>query len=466
MSRHSPAGSAFGPETGAKHVLVIGGGASGVLMATHLLSQNPAGLRVTLLEASHILGCGIAYSTTDPDHLLNTRVHNMSAFPEDAHHFEHWLQARPEGAGTDGQSFVSRATYGAYLSDLLAPWTEGPEARRLRCLRRICEKLEETADGVVAQLDGGERIHADMAVLATGHAVPAQDQEGLIDSAWVPLQGLDPEAPVTIIGSGLSMVDQVLSLLRNDHRGQITAISRRGQLPRGHAASKPLAVSEAELPLGQNASRLFAFTRALARRAEAAGGTWRDAIDGLRPHVTRLWQTLPVAERARFLRHAVSWWEVHRHRIPPASEATILAAIATGQLELKRGAFIGAERAEDGGLFALIRPHRGAAAQKVPAGRIIDCRGIRHDPEKHASPVVADLLAKGAARLDPLRLGLDIGTDCQLIGADGRPSARILAIGPVSRAAFWEITAIPDIRVQTATLARRISDALLPVAAG
>ena len=46
---------------------------------------------------------------------------------------------------------------------------------------------------------------------------------------------------MVIIGTGLSMVDQALSLLNKGHRGPILAYSRRGLLPLPHAASKPLA---------------------------------------------------------------------------------------------------------------------------------------------------------------------------------------------------------------------------------
>ncbi|WP_430508807.1 FAD/NAD(P)-binding protein, partial [Escherichia coli] len=48
-----------------------------------------------MVEGRHMLGCGVAYSTTDPDHLLNTRVHNMSGFADRPHHFLDWLRGRP-----------------------------------------------------------------------------------------------------------------------------------------------------------------------------------------------------------------------------------------------------------------------------------------------------------------------------------------------------------------------------------
>lgn len=59
--------------------------------------------------------------------------------------------------------------------------------------------------------------------------------------------------------------------------------------------------------------------------------------------------------------------------------------------------------------------------------------------------------------MDTLGIGLDIANDGSVIRADGTASPCLSAIGPVSRAAFWEITAIPDIREQAASLAGRIA---------
>lgn len=456
MSQHPVFTSALPTGDDAGHILIVGGGASGVLMATHLLSAHKK-LRVTILESANLLGCGLAYSTRDPDHLLNTRVHNMSAFPEDPFHFHRWLQGRSEGRGLDEHSFVSRATYGAYLSDLLRPWSLAEEERRLTCLRRKCIRIEERPDGVLAHLEGGDVIGAQIAVLATGHVLPRPDPAGLLTGAWEGVCGLDPDAGVLIIGSGLSMVDQVLSLMKSGHRGPITTLSRRGQLPRPHAPTRPDAIRLDEIPVDQPLSQLLRWLRGRIAWVEADGGTWRDVIDGLRPHVSAIWQVMPVEKRARFLRHLVSWWDVHRHRIPAASDRRIADAVASGKLTHRRGAFLRAERGENGLLRAYIRPHGQTDESVIEAARIIDCRGIRNDPEYNATPLIADLLASGRARVDELRIGLQVSATCQLIDAADRASSRILAIGPVSRAAFWEITAIPDIRVQTAALARRIA---------
>jgi uncharacterized NAD(P)/FAD-binding protein YdhS len=399
-----------------------------------------------------MLDCGAAYSTTYPDHLLNTRAHNMSAFADRPHHFLDWLHDRPEAAGVTDQCFVSRATYGAYMAGLLAPWSGDSADRRLRCVRKTCLRLREAPGGVAATLDDGQVLVGDRAVLATGHTQPAADPGGALSGPWSDPGPVNPDDRIVIVGSGLTMVDCVLSILKSGHRGPILSISRRGLLPRDHVATRPLPIDLADLPLGAPMSALTQWLRGLARAAEGRGGTWRDAVDGVRPHVRRLWRALPPVERARFLRHAATWWDVHRHRIPPASAAIVAGALRSGQLILQRGHYVGADVKAEGGRRVTFRPHGSAAATQITAARIIDCRGIRRDPEQNATPLIADLLTSGQARIDPLRISLDVAGDCAVIARNGAPSRRIYAIGPASRAAFWETTAIPDIRDQVARL--------------
>ncbi|WP_304617165.1 FAD/NAD(P)-binding protein [Paracoccus sp. (in: a-proteobacteria)] len=447
----------FAPQPGhLPHIVIVGGGASGVLLAAHLLRDPRTPLRVTVIEGRHMLGCGVAYSTTDPRHLLNTRVANMSAFPDDPDHFRRWLAGR--GVAATGECFVSRATYGAYMTDLLAPLSADG---RLRCLRATCIRLTSLRAGVAAHLDDGQVIPASAAVLATGHALPEPDPDGLVHGAWQSAPPPPAGGRVVIVGSGLSMVDQAISLLESGHRGEIVAISRRALLPRIHGPATPLPVSRAEVPLGAPVSFILSWLRELAARSEAQGGTWRDAVDGVRPHLAALWRAMPVPDRARFLRHAAPWWEVHRHRLPPESAAPINLALRTGRMRQLAGSFIGANR-EGAVLHALWRPRGTARTLSLVTSRIIDCRGIRRDPEIHATPLVADLLTSGRARIDPLRLGLDVAPDCALIDASGRPNPRIRAIGPASRAAFWEITAIPDIRQQAQGLADELTRLHVP----
>src|ERR1700692_4308524 len=92
-----------------RHVVIVGGGASGALLACHLLRSLSENIQVTLIERNPAIGRGIAYGTADPGHLLNVRAANMSAFADDPDHFLQWLQANSLAAADSDQfCFVSR----------------------------------------------------------------------------------------------------------------------------------------------------------------------------------------------------------------------------------------------------------------------------------------------------------------------------------------------------------------------
>jgi uncharacterized NAD(P)/FAD-binding protein YdhS len=117
---------------------------------------------------------------------------------------------------------------------------------------------------------------------------------------------------------------------------------------------------------------------------------------------------------------------------------------------------------EQGTEHALIRyRRRGATAlETMRVNKIVECRQIGPAPLKVVNPALRSLLEHGLARLDPLQLGIDVTPESAVIRRSGVPSERLFAVGPVTRPAFWEIIAIPDICNQCAALANRLHRAL------
>ncbi|MCY1376940.1 hypothetical protein D9M69_644690 [compost metagenome] len=62
----------------------------------------------------------------------------------------------------------------------------------------------------------------------------------------------------------------------------------------------------------------------------------------------------------------------------------------------------------------------------------------------------------GLAKPDAIDLGLDVTADLQIVNARGEPAGPIFAIGPITKGIFWEVTAVPDIRVQAESLAKTV----------
>ncbi|MBX9355302.1 hypothetical protein K5M33_01075, partial [Chromobacterium vaccinii] len=114
-------------------------------------------------------------------------------------------------------------------------------------------------------------------------------------------------------------------------------------------------------------------------------------------------------------------------------------------------------RDEGGGMEIRYRPRRSEKIEKQHVATVIDCRGGNPRFSTTRNAALIGLMEHGLARPDALDLGLDVTRDLQLLNARGEPSGPFFAIGPVTKGAFWEVTAVPDIRVQ----AERLSAILL-----
>jgi uncharacterized NAD(P)/FAD-binding protein YdhS len=434
-----------------KRILVIGGGASGALVTYHMLRSQRSNVAVTIVESASQLGFGLAYSTRDPGHLLNVRNANMSALPDDSSHFRRWL-ARHRGIAQEDvepEGFASRQAYGRYIASLM----DDVRARHtgegnFEVKRGVCIGLWETAEGVRARLADGRNIGADLAVIATGHD---PDRAPNLTDPWRHDDSteVDRSAPILILGSGLTMVDYVWTLLAGGHTGAIHVLSRRGLLPSVHQPVVARQYQKHDLPKLTSLAGILGWIRA------EANGDWRSVIDGLRPHTQALWQDLPESERSRFLRHARPWWDAHRHRMAPDIAMVVHDAIATGQMRLHAGKVAAIDQ-DDQGYKVRFRPRSSDKDEHLHAARVVDCTGLPTNPVKTRNPLTRHLLATQLARVDRLGLGLEFNQNCALVSADGKSSRRVYGVGPVTRPQFWEIIAIPDIRNQCAVLAERL----------
>ena len=441
-----------------RHAIIIGGGASGVLLAYQLLQNQGSDFCVTLIEKRADIGRGLAYHTGNPDHLLNVRAANMSALPDDPDHFWRWLSSHgPEQRlCPDPFCFVPRRLYGDYIAGLVEPLLAGTCApRSLSIVQGECTGVTESPAGAAVMLADGRRLACDIAFLATGHDRTVKRPRHADPWAAPSIEGIDKSATILILGTGLTAIDYVLTLLADGHRGPVIAMSRRGLISKAHRRVDPVQIAEREVPFGASASDLLHWFRSRVAAHVAQGGDWRSVVDGIRPYTQRIWQELPLQARRRFLEHLRAWWDVHRHRMAPEIEMRVAQALAESRLKLMAAKLTGVEPNADGALVRYRRRGQGKL-ESMQVKTIVDCTGIVRDPRASANPVLRSLFDQGLARPDRLRIGLDVGTDCALIDRDGKPSRRLFAVGPLTRAAFWEIMAIPDIRNQCAELAERL----------
>jgi uncharacterized NAD(P)/FAD-binding protein YdhS len=441
----------------ARSIAIVGGGASGALMTAHLLKCAGEAVRVTLIEPREQIGRGLAYATENDSHRLNVRASNMSAFPDDPDHFWRWLRANGH-SGEDRFCFLPRLVYGRYLGSLIEDRLAETDQRRVRWLRELVTSMSERDGSVTLRFAGSATAAFDMAVLCCGHEAP-ESLDAPFVSPWEDPRAWNtaPNSTILILGTGLTMVDAAIALSESGHRGPIVALSRRGLLPHAHRRVEPAPITETELPSPARLASFLRWLRARARVEIQNGGDWRSVVDGLRPHVQAIWRAMPSRSRQRFLEHARPWWDIHRHRMAPEVEAKIRALRKSGQLRILAGHLLEVNSKRDGASIS-IRPRASEDLVRLEAPRIVSCRGLTSDPRRSSNPLVAQLVADGYARADPLGIGLDVDNDCAVVDASGRASERLFAVGPMSQAAFWESIAVPDIRLQAASLARRLTE--------
>jgi uncharacterized NAD(P)/FAD-binding protein YdhS len=431
-------------------VAVIGAGFSGVMTALRLL-EAPDGPCVRLIERRPKFGQGAAYATTNPDHLLNVRAANMSAYPEHPDHFADWLVA--QGRTPESHRFVSRADYGAYLQSLLRKAAESPAAAG----RLILEGDEVTAlwrdgEGWRLTLALGQTRRADAVVLALGNLAPhppagiaeaARASSRYVADPWAwPIDEAPESGVVVLLGTGLTMVDVVLSVSAHRPEVKFLALSRRGLLPRRHVESGATPVSPQLSPPSGSARHILAQVR-----REAAGQDWRGAIDALRPHVQSIWRGWSLTERRQFLRHARPWWDIHRHRLAPKVAARIDHLTASGMLRTAAGQIRG--WVDGDGCVGLAWTPRGSRTLvRTRAAAVVNCTGPNADLAGADDRLISSLADAGVIRADACKLGVDVDAGARLLRRDGGVNDTLFAVGPITRGAFWEMTSVPDIRHQ------------------
>ncbi|MFN7129590.1 MAG: FAD/NAD(P)-binding protein [Brevundimonas sp.] len=442
------------PHDQGPHVAIVGAGFSGLLTAIQLLRHGPA-VRVSLIERRAVFGPGVAYDTGNPGHLLNVRLDNMSAFPDQPGHLADWLAEQPAWRAQDG--FITRGMYGAYLRHLLDEARDGA-AERLTLVSGEASSID-AADGGWRLVVGDQAVSADAVVLALGNLEPASPSgidaavlasSAYVDNPWrIDVERIGAARSILVIGSGLTMVDAVLTLRRTGRR--FTALSRHGLLPRGHATVPPQ-------PFTGEFSGGPAEVLGQVRNATLTHD-WRAVFDRLRQTARLLWRGWTPEQKRRFLRHLRPLWDVHRHRMSPGTAREIASLLASGELTVLAGKLTGASL-EGETVEASWRPRHRRRPIRDRFDLVINCTGPLGVIQHSAEPVIRDLLAKGYGRPDPLGLGLEVDEAGQLTNAAGEPAAGLYAIGPMTRGAFWEMTAVPDLRGQARDLAATMTKTL------
>lgn len=448
---------------------LIGGGATGAMIAWHLLRRRPdlAG-KVTIFEPRAVLGAGLAYGAADPAHRLNVPAHVMtldSATPED---FRDRLLAdgleRRDPAAFQSREMIypARAEFGRYLAAKLAPLLQSRALTHVRA--KVTSVMRDGASWRITAGDGAAYT-ARRVVIATSHPPPSlpaplrvlEGDPRLIADPWADgaPERIGPGDRVAIVGMGLTMADIVASLEARGHDGPILAFSRRGLRSRGHTFTP-------WNPAGDFSTAPETTALGLLRRIRRTLGDfrdrpWQDVLDGMRMQAGAVWRALPAAEQRRAVRHLRVFWDAHRFRIAPQIEALLDRRIAAGTLTLRAARLLSAS-AEENAITLTLSGH--GTERRIEADIVVNATGPDHAGMLRAPGFLRDLAREGLIEPDDAGLGLRADTSFRAI-AKGAAVPGLYVAGPLARGAFGELMGLPEItqaaEAAAAMLATRIT---------
>ena len=449
-------------------IVIVGAGFCGTVLAAALLRRPPADVaEIVLVERGPVMGRGLAYAVRECPYLLNVPAGRLSVDANEPLQFLRFAQRTVPDA--DAEDFLPRQLYGDYLQDVLLR-AERESVRHVKLSRVFGEvtNLSRRDDGLLAvEFAGRDSLHAGRVILALGNppppALPWAEAVGnhpaYFEDPWIPPAHLSSEHSVLIVGNGLTMVDVAFSLTRDAGRApRLITISRRGLIPLPQSAFHAAAVQGgAEFFAGAASIReILAASRELARDVERLGGDWREVVTFIRNVAPALWRRLPEAERRRFVRHLQSYWDIHRHRLPPQLAAHMETLRRSGMLEINAGRIHRLE--PNGDRLRVTWRRRGAdRPETCVVDAVVNATGPDYAVKRSRNPLLQALRTAGLVSEDSLDLGLRTTAHGACVGADGRAGGQLFYLGPMLRADHWEATAATELRNHADHLARYLA---------
>jgi uncharacterized NAD(P)/FAD-binding protein YdhS len=436
-------------------IAIVGGGFSGLAVLANVVkaAAHPLSIAIISRDAPDVFGP--AYSTTRPEHLLNVRAQAMGLFADHHRGFLEWAAERDAGAAPD--DYLPRCLYAEYLKSVLA------ETRALALQKSVAlhfikadvTDLVDEQDLIKVATSAGD-ITTRSAVLAVGNALKAPADKGqdgrLVSNPWAH----DFNAPaagsfrrIALIGSGLTALDTIVSILKAGWDGEITCFSGSGLLPMAH-------------PVQYDAAKIFSFPREevtakpLSRllhllRGETERVEWQYVVDSLRPHLQDIWRSLTPRDRLRLAEKYFTLWNVHRHRCAPQIRAQADAAIAAGQLRMVRARCSGAGADAQG--VTLDLRHAGGTEAAARFDIAFRCTGVNYAVANN--PLLSRLLKSGILESAGNPYGVRADADFR---AYAGPGGDVYVIGTPLFGQLFETTAVPELREQAAVAAAALLD--------
>lgn len=453
-----------------KTVCIIGGGFSGTITALQLLRKN-AHIKINLINSGYPVFKGVAFSTKKTEHLLNVPAGRMSAFPEEPDHFVNWLITQPEFSDHAFENlkkeFIPRSFYGDYLKEISSVCINHPQ---ISIIHNKALNIEKIGKKYRITIDNHPSLECEYVVLAMGNYSPAPPKgidEAVLksshyfESPWSDsyLDDLKPTENILLIGSGLSMIDCVLSLISMNFIGKIYSISPRGYFPQGNlsaAVTYPDFYSEVK---DKSLLEVFRIIKSHITEGRKTDMAWQAIIDSFRPYAKETWLKLSAKDKRQFISHLRHIWGVARHRLPRGIDLKMKELIDSGQLEVFGGRLQFVTIVENG-FEVSVKKRSDQQLETFFVSRIVNCTGPQINFNEINDEFVSNLLQNNIISANDLKMGIRCFPDGRVLNKEGEHVKNIYAVGSLLREVLWETTAVPELRVNAENVASQIVESI------
>lgn len=445
---------------------IIGGGYSALAVAYELIQLSRVPVELLIFDPTSYAGKGIAYSTDCPLHLLNVPVGRMGALRGKSEDFFEWLLAEPhkwrsldpsfKRLEVGSEKYFPRMIYGMYLQDFKQSLEKLVFEKncQLRFVKKecvdICRDQPDQKVWRIITTDNREIYHADHIILAMSspwtQKFPAIQHERYLEQPWPimtnvslakqKLDCLGCYSKVGIIGSGLTMLDALAMLKYLSFDGQIEVISNKKLLPLEDRESEEIReIKLVEIPT--NLLKAFKIIRKLIDKT----GDWLPVFRSLRLITQELWERLTPTDKRKFIERLLSFWNIHRHRVPSEVKKIFEDYQEAQSLSFIKGKVVNIESCDH--KINIVYSNQKENNTKT-YDLVINCTGPNFNIEKHSSPFIQRVLKKQYIQPDTLGMGIDPENET------------IHPLGALTFGTYFEITSVPDIREQCYKVARKI----------
>jgi uncharacterized NAD(P)/FAD-binding protein YdhS len=470
-------------------VVVVGGGFSGTMAAIQLARLGTGRpVQVTVVNTGYKPACGVAYDTACMEHLVTLPAQMSSAFPDEPAHLVEWLQSDACAQDLEVQAldpdmvpgaFISRRLYGKYLESLMHAYVSGSRSNGVSIRYVDGEAVDVdnvTPLGADVVLQDGRRLPAHKIILATGNEAPVglpgfstpevARHPGWVANPWLEwsthLDGADTSQDVVLLGTGLTCVDIMLTLLRQNWRGSITAVSRNALLPMPHFRPDegmegtedwpPAGVELTDLTLQE----LVALFSEHAAKVKAAGGDPARLIGKISPQASQIWQNFDLADKHLFVNRYATRYKNLRQHIAPSLHAELEQAVVQEKISVAQGSVIAVETDDEQLRVRIQDGPDPSLARTLRADMVINCLGPNVRMTDTNSRILRKLLDKRLIEPDDMDMGIRVDGGLRALSDGRQVSPLFLALGPLLRGTLWDSIAVPNLRLQAVELAQTI----------